>query len=162
MLESTFVEAEGHRVHLWQGGTGFPVLMLHGVGPGTSIVGNYSSVLEPLAEHCRIVAADLFGFGKSEFKAKPPYFDVELWVRQRLALLEHLGDGSCGIGIAVLVVFRRVRRGIQFGCVRSTPCGRTDLGSVRRPSGTCRGLSRQCGQNCAYRHRQLLQSSCRQ
>lgn len=97
MLESTFVEAEGRRVHLWQGGTGFPVLMLHGVGPGTSIIGNYGPVLEPLAEHCRIVAADLIGFGESERKAKPPYFDVDLWVRQGLALIESLGDGPYGI-----------------------------------------------------------------
>ncbi len=97
MLESTFVEVEGHRVHLWQGGAGFPVLMLHGVGPGTSIEGNYGPVLEPLAGHCRIVAADLIGFGESERKASPPYFDVDLWVRQGLALLDRLGDGPCGI-----------------------------------------------------------------
>ena len=97
MLESGFAEVAGHRVHLWQGGTGFPVLMLHGVGPGTSIVGNYGPVLEPLAEHCRIVAADLIGFGESERKASPPYFDVDLWVRQGLALIERLGDGPCGI-----------------------------------------------------------------
>ena len=97
MLESTFVEVEGHKVHLWQGGTGFPVLMLHGVGPGTSIVGNYGPVLEPLAEHCRIVAADLIGFGESDRKANPPFFDVDLWVRQGVALLEHLGSGPGGI-----------------------------------------------------------------
>ena len=97
MLESSFAEVAGHRVHLWQGGTGFPVLMLHGVGPGTSIVGNYGPVLEPLAEHCRIVAADLIGFGESERKASPPYFDVDLWVRQGLALIERLGDGPRGI-----------------------------------------------------------------
>jgi 2-hydroxymuconate-semialdehyde hydrolase len=97
MLESTFVEIEGHEVHLWQGGTGFPVLMLHGVGPGTSIVGNYGPVLEPLAAHCRIVAADLIGFGESDRKASPPYFDVDLWVRQGLALIERLGNGPCGI-----------------------------------------------------------------
>ncbi len=97
MLESTFAEIEGYKVHLWEGGSGFPVLMLHGVGPGTTIVGNYGPVLEPLAERCRVVAVDLIGFGESERKAAPPYFDVDLWVRQGLALLDRLGDGPCGI-----------------------------------------------------------------
>jgi 2-hydroxymuconate-semialdehyde hydrolase len=97
MLESTFAEIEGYKVHLWEGGSGFPVLILHGVGPGTSIVGNYGPVLEPLAERCRVVAADLIGFGESERKTAPPYFDVDLWVRQGLTLLDRLGDGPCGI-----------------------------------------------------------------
>ena len=36
-------------MHYWEGGSGFPILMLHGVGPGTSIQGNFGPVLEPLA-----------------------------------------------------------------------------------------------------------------
>ena len=87
MLERKYTEVEGIRVQYWEGGSGFPILMLHGVGPGTSIQGNYGPVLEPLSEHCRIVAADLIGFGGSDRKPAPPYFDVDLWVRQALAML---------------------------------------------------------------------------
>jgi 2-hydroxymuconate-semialdehyde hydrolase len=100
-LESRFTDIEGHRVHYLEGGTGFPVLMLHGVGPGTSIVGNFGPVLEPLAEKFHIIAADLIGFGESDAKKTEPLFDVALWVRQGLALLDLLPDilpgGPCGI-----------------------------------------------------------------
>jgi 2-hydroxymuconate-semialdehyde hydrolase len=100
-LESRFTDIEGHRVHYLEGGTGFPVLMLHGVGPGTSIVGNFGPVLEPLAEQFHIIAADLIGFGESERKKTGPSFDIDLWVRQGLALLDQLPDilpgGPCGI-----------------------------------------------------------------
>ena len=96
-LESRFHEVAGHRVHYLEGGTGFPVLMLHGVGPGTSIVGNFGPVLEPLAERYHIFAADLIGFGDSQRRTEPPYFDVGLWVRQGLEMLDLLPDGPCGI-----------------------------------------------------------------
>lgn len=97
MLESKFAEIEGHRVHYWEGGSGFPILMLHGVGPGTSIVGNFGPVLEPLAERYHVFACDLIGFGESERKATPPYFDVDLWVRQGLAMLDLMPAGDCGV-----------------------------------------------------------------
>ena len=56
------------RVETWEGGSGFPVLMLHGVGPGTSIQGNFGPVLEPLAAHCKLLAMDLVGFGGALWK----------------------------------------------------------------------------------------------
>jgi 2-hydroxymuconate-semialdehyde hydrolase len=97
MLESKQAKIAGHDVHYWEGGEGFPILMLHGVGPGTSIIGNYQPVLEPLSHYCRIVAPDLIGFGKSARKAAPPFFDVALWVEQGLAMLDLLPPGPCGI-----------------------------------------------------------------
>ena len=94
MLESKTVKVEGIDVHYWAGGTGFPLLMLHGVGPGTSIQGNFGPVLEPLAARCRIVAVDLIGFGASGRKPNPPYFDLDLWLRQSEAMLALLPDGE--------------------------------------------------------------------
>jgi len=96
-LEAKFTEIEGRRVHYWEGGSGFPVLMLHGVGPGTSIVGNFGPVLEPLAERYHILACDLIGFGESARKPEEPFFDVDLWVRQGLAMLDLMPDGPCGV-----------------------------------------------------------------
>lgn len=97
MLESKRARIAGYDVHYWMGGEGFPILMLHGVGPGTSIIANYQPVLEPLSRHCTILAPDLIGFGKSARKAAPPFFDVSLWVEQGLAMLELLPPGPCGI-----------------------------------------------------------------
>lgn len=96
-LEPRRTNIEGHKVHYLEGGSGFPVLMLHGVGPGTSAVGNFGPVLEPLAKQFHIVAADLIGFGESGRKKAGPYFDVDLWVRQGVALLDLLPDGPCGV-----------------------------------------------------------------
>jgi 2-hydroxymuconate-semialdehyde hydrolase len=96
-LESKQATIAGHDVHYWTGGEGFPILMLHGIGPGTSIVGNYQPVLEPLSRFCHIVAPDLIGFGKSARKTAAPFFDVALWVEQGLAMLDLLPPGPCGI-----------------------------------------------------------------
>ena len=79
-LESRFTDIAGHRVHYLEGGTGFPVLMLHGVGPGTSIVGNFGPVLEPLAEQFHIIAADLIGFGEPDAKKTEPF--AEGWMNE--------------------------------------------------------------------------------
>lgn len=97
MLASQDVDVDGISVRTWTGGSGFPVLMIHGVGPGTSIQGNFGPVLEPLAACCRIVAMDLIGFGGSGRKPAPPYFDVDVWVRQAEAILAGLPPGPVGI-----------------------------------------------------------------
>lgn len=97
MLESKTTTFEGMKVHYWEGGSGFPVLMLHGVGPGTSIQGNFGPVLEPLSAQCSIVATDLIGFGASGRKPAPPYFDLDLWLRQAEAMLDLLPPGDCGV-----------------------------------------------------------------
>lgn len=97
MLESDLTTFRGIDVQVWKGGEGFPVLMLHGVGPGTSIKGNFGPVLEPVASFCRLVAMDLIGFGGSGRKPTQPFFDVELWVDQAEAMLATLPAGPCGV-----------------------------------------------------------------
>lgn len=96
-IESRRAQIEGYDVHYWEGGSGFPVLMLHGVGPGTSIMGNFEPAMAPLAERYHVFAADLVGFGESGRKSDEPYFDVGLWVRQGLTMLDLLPDGPCGV-----------------------------------------------------------------
>lgn len=96
-VQSCHTSIEGHNVHYWEGGSGFPILMLHGVGPGTSIMGNFEPVLTPLTNRYHVFASDLIGFGQSDRKTHQPYFDVDLWVRQGLALLELMPDGPCGV-----------------------------------------------------------------
>ena len=96
-IESRTTKVEGYDVHYWEGGSGFPVLMMHGVGPGTSIMGNFEPAMAPLADRYHLFATDLIGFGDSARKTDAPLFDVELWVRQGLALLYTLPDGPCGV-----------------------------------------------------------------
>lgn len=96
-LESKTAPIQGYDVHYWEGGSGFPVLMMHGVGPGTSIMGNFEPVMAPLAERYHLFATDLIGFGQSARKTDEPFFDVDLWVRQGIALLDLLPEGPCGV-----------------------------------------------------------------
>jgi 2-hydroxymuconate-semialdehyde hydrolase len=98
-MDSRTIEIGGHSVAYLEGGSGYPVLMFHGVGPGTSAMGNFGPALEPLAERFHVFAIDLIGFGGSARKPAPPFFDVDLWVRQGLAMIDALvpDGGPCGL-----------------------------------------------------------------
>lgn len=87
---------EDTRIHCWEGGHGFPLLLLHGSGAGASIPGNFRRVIEPLAQDHHVLAADLIGFGLSGRKTAAPYFDVSMWLRQAAFLAERL-EGTYGI-----------------------------------------------------------------
>jgi pimeloyl-ACP methyl ester carboxylesterase len=54
---------DGHRVGVTVAGAGSPLLLLHGIGRDRR---DWSEVLSALAEHWRVVALDLEGFGDSE------------------------------------------------------------------------------------------------
>lgn len=73
---SRFVEVEpGKSLHYHDVGEGFPVVCLHGGGPGASGWANYSRNIEALSQHFRVLAFDLPQFGKS-FKGR---FDDDLY-----------------------------------------------------------------------------------
>lgn len=97
-MEAKFIEIEGYRVRYWEGGSGFPLLMVHGVGPGTSVIGNFGPAMDALAERYHVLGIDLIGFGDSGRKKEPPFFDLDLWLRQGLALVDQLTGGQpCAI-----------------------------------------------------------------
>lgn len=97
MLKELDLPFEGTTVHCWEGGAGFPVVMLHGSGAGASIPGNFRRVLEPMARSYRVLAADLVGFGLSGGKADKPYFDIAMWLRQARFLVDRLASREVGI-----------------------------------------------------------------
>jgi pimeloyl-ACP methyl ester carboxylesterase len=59
-----------------------PLLMVHGIGPGTSGRTNFGPLLDRLPRHFALHVIDLAGFGNSGRKALRPYFDVPIWLRQ--------------------------------------------------------------------------------
>ena len=77
-------------VHSIEGGGGMPLLLIHGSGPGASTIGNWRLILEPLAERYHVFAMDLVGFGQSGRRPAPPFFDMQLWLRQCQALLARM------------------------------------------------------------------------
>jgi 2-hydroxymuconate-semialdehyde hydrolase len=90
-------EFESMRCSALTGGSGFPLLMLHGSGPGVSAWGNFRNVLDDLERSYRVLAIDLIGFGESSQKPAKPFFDLDLWLRQARFALNLLGDGEVGI-----------------------------------------------------------------
>jgi 2-hydroxymuconate-semialdehyde hydrolase len=85
---------EGMAVHCYEGGQGYPILLLHGSGAGTSSASNWALVLDELARHYHVFAADLIGFGLSARKSQAPYFDIPLWTRQVQFLFDRCTGGA--------------------------------------------------------------------
>lgn len=97
VMETKTGRFQGLAFRYLEGGSGYPVLLIHGVGPGTSIIGNFGPVLEPLAARLHVIGIDLIGFGGSDRKQSGAYFDVDLWVDQAVAALDLFPAGPVGI-----------------------------------------------------------------
>ncbi|MHA7816506.1 MAG: alpha/beta fold hydrolase [Pseudohaliea sp.] len=107
-------------------GTGEPVLLLHGSGPGVSAWANWRLVLEGLAPPFRLLAPDFAGFGYSTVAADY-VFSREAWLAQLVGLLDALGldqvdvvGNSFGGSMALALAIEhpeRVRRLVLMGSV---------------------------------------------
>ena len=87
-LTARDLRVDGLRVHLYQGGQGAPLLLLHGFTVGSSRL-TYSPVLGPLAEHFEVIAPDLPGYGLSD--SPDPFYTTHDYVRFLERLLDTLG-----------------------------------------------------------------------
>src|ERR1700748_307967 len=96
-FEEMQASIDGIHFSYLKGGEGFPVLMIHGSGPGASTVGNWAKVLQPLSSFCTTYAMDLIGFGRSGRKPAPPFFDFELWFRQCRAMIKLIPGREIGV-----------------------------------------------------------------
>ena len=64
-LSERTVTVAGKPIFVSETGTGPPVVLLHGGGPGASGLSNYSRNIEALAAHFRVVVPDMPGYGRS-------------------------------------------------------------------------------------------------
>src|SRR5271166_6925988 len=64
MTERT-VCVHGKDIFVAEAGTGAPIVLLHGGGPGASGVSNYSHNIDALAQHFRVIVPDMPGYGRS-------------------------------------------------------------------------------------------------
>ena len=57
------ITAAGYRTNVHDHGEGgFPLMMIHGSGPGVTAWANWRLVIPELAKHRRVVAPDMLGF----------------------------------------------------------------------------------------------------
>ncbi len=122
-VEHTDDAVNGIRFAHRSAGRGRPIVLVHGVGPGTTGEANFLPLLERLTQYREVHLIDLIGFGASERKANPAYFDVDLWVRQIETVIERVRDpadvigNSVGGALALKVAGRsaKVRRVMAIG-----------------------------------------------
>ena len=120
------IVAAGIRTNYHDVGDGFPLLMIHGSGPGVSAWANWRLVMPELAKRSRVIAPDMAGFGFTERPAGQKY-DMDVWVEQAVGLLDALGieradlvGNSFGGARALALTIRhpqRVRRLVLMGSV---------------------------------------------
>ena len=83
------ITAGGLKINYHDHGSGFPVLMIHGSGPGVSAWVNWRLVIPELAKERRVLAPDMAGFGFTE--RFPGYVDsMEKMVKQGIAFYDAL------------------------------------------------------------------------
>lgn len=85
---SRFVQTAIHRIHYNEAGSGHPVLLLHGSGPGSTGWSNFRSNIGPLAESFHVYAIDMPGWGQSDTQTPETGYDH---VAALLAFMDELG-----------------------------------------------------------------------
>ncbi|MFZ2172496.1 MAG: alpha/beta hydrolase [Rhodococcus sp. (in: high G+C Gram-positive bacteria)] len=88
VIADRFVDLPNFRVHYIEAGSGHPVVLLHGSGPGATGATNFSPNIEALAEHFHVIAPDMPGWGESDTQNDDTGRDH---VAVLIALLDELG-----------------------------------------------------------------------
>lgn len=70
-------------------GQGYPVVLLHGSGPGVTAWANWNKVFPLLKEDFRVIAPDMVGFGFTQ-RPENPVFNMNVWVQQTIDLFDAL------------------------------------------------------------------------
>lgn len=107
-------------------GTGDPVLLVHGSGPGVSSWANWRLTIPELAKRHRVIAPDILGFGHTQ-RPEGARYDADIWLAHLVGLLDALGlekvsvvGNSFGGSLAMRLATRhpeRVDRLVLMGSV---------------------------------------------
>lgn len=120
------VQAAGIDTNYHDIGSGEPVFLIHGSGPGVTAWANWRFTIPVLAQRFRVIAPDMAGFGYSERPAGMQY-SMDGWVDHALGLMDALGieqtnlvGNSFGGALALALAIRapqRVKRLVLMGSV---------------------------------------------
>ncbi len=90
------IDAGGIVTNVHVAGSGPDVLLIHGSGPGVSAWANWRMTIPALAEHFRVIAPDIVGFGYTERPSGIRY-DLPTWTTHAVAVLDALGVERCHV-----------------------------------------------------------------
>ena len=84
------IEADGIRTNYHDTGSGEPVMLIHGSGPGVTAWANWRLAIPVLAERYRVIAPDMLGFGYTDRPANVTY-NLDTWLGHTVAFMDALG-----------------------------------------------------------------------
>ena len=70
-------------------GEGFPLVLLHGSGPGVSAYANWNKLFPLLSKNRRMIAPDMVGFGYTD-RPEGIKYGMNAWVQQTIDLFDAL------------------------------------------------------------------------
>lgn len=118
------IRANGILTNYHDVGSGFPVLMIHGSGPGVSAWANWRLTLPSLSQRRRLILPDMVGFGYTERPAGIRY-GLDTWVAHAIGVMDALElkqvdliGNSFGGALSLAIAARhpaRVRRLVLMG-----------------------------------------------
>lgn len=84
------IQTGGFKTNYHDVGEGYPLVLLHGSGPGVTAWANWNKLFPLLKEDFRILAPDLVGFGFTE-RPENPVYSMNNWVEQTINFFDALG-----------------------------------------------------------------------
>lgn len=120
------ISAAGIVTNYHDAGSGHPVMLIHGSGPGVTAWANWRLALPVLARQARVIAPDMVGFGYTE-RPDGVRYGMDTWVGHALGLLDALElpqadivGNSFGGALALALAIHhpaRVRKLVLMGSV---------------------------------------------
>lgn len=110
------IKAHGIETNYHDFGSGFPVVFIHGSGPGVTAWANWRLVLPKVAKRCRALAPDMVGFGYTE-RPEGIEFTMDTWGDQLVGFMDALSldqvdlvGNSFGGALALWMAIRYPKR----------------------------------------------------
>ena len=101
------IEVAGIKTNYHEAGSGEPVILIHGSGPGVSAWANWQFAIPYLAERFHVFAYDQIGFGYTD-PAPNQKYSLQLWTEHLLNFMQavgvkraHLVGNSMGASVAL-------------------------------------------------------------
>jgi len=94
LQDGTYADVRGIRTHYHEAGSGKPVVLIHGSGPGVTAWANWRLTLPYLAERgFHVFAFDLVGFGYTAAD-RSVHYGMQQWVEHVIAFIEEIVPGK--------------------------------------------------------------------
>lgn len=110
------ISANGIQTNYHDQGSGAPVVLIHGSGPGVTAWANWRLTIPALASRFRVLAPDMVGFGYTE-RPQGVHYDMDTWVSHVLGFLDalkidkaHVIGNSFGGALALALAIRAPQR----------------------------------------------------